>query len=165
MAENPRIRGESVEDKFASIEQFMKSISRQTAKRAVVYIPPVPIFIPWEGKVIVPFSGTITDLFVHAGEMRTARISFMLEVSYENSSTTIQFTFSKKAERLSMEIDVEAGTVLRVWSVEGEAVDVLIATAVRPALSEHRGKQYLLEEILALEKEESNALQNQEEER
>jgi hypothetical protein len=159
MAENPRIRGRVLAEKFESIEQFMKSISRQVVKRAVVYIPPVPLFIPWEGKVIVPFGGTMKDLFIHVGEMSTARITFMLEISSQDSAVTRQFTFSTRTARLGFEIDIEAGMVLRVWTVEGNALDVVLATAIYPSLADHKAKQYLLEEILAQERE-SNAIQD-----
>ena len=68
--EYPKIRGETQEEKNASIEHALRSIARRASKRAVVHIPPVPFVTYCDvvppngviGRVVVPFGGLIKGL-------------------------------------------------------------------------------------------------------
>jgi hypothetical protein len=156
--EHPKIRGDTHEEKFASIEQILKSLSRRLAQRGVVYIPPVPLFMSCDmvlpngviGKVIVPFSGTIRDIFIRAEEMHTKVVSIALRVTSSASESLVHFTLSKKSERLLLEMEIEAGSILQVILEDGSLAKALIATAIYPNMDSHQ-VALQLEEILEKE--------------
>jgi hypothetical protein len=162
MADNPKIRGKTQEEKNASIEHALRSLTRRVMKRATVYIPPVPIFMHCDvvpennvmAEVLLPFTGTLSDMFVRIGEKKTTRVGIALSVISATGEATQHFVMEKQVERFELNWEVYAGSTLELVLEEGQLSHVLIATAIYPTLEDHKAKQYLLEEILAQEKEE-----------
>jgi hypothetical protein len=168
--EHPKIRGDTHEEKFASIEQILKSLSRKLSSRGVIYVPPVPLFMHCDlmlpnsviGKVIVPFSGTIRDIFIRAEEIHTKVVNIGLKVIGNNTEAMVHFTISKKSERLLVEMQVEAGSVLQLILEEGSLADALVTTAIYPYIDSHQ-VVLQLQEILG--KENGDAIQTEEKQR
>lgn len=162
--EHPIIRGLTQADKNASIQQILRSISRKIARRATVYIPPVPLFINCStvgddkviGKVIIPFSGTLRNLFVRIGEMRTHVVRVSMTLASEVAETKVNFALSSKSEKVLVEMEVDAGTMIQLTLEEGEFSDGMFATAIFPEMDAHKAEMLLL-------KEEENAIQETEE--
>lgn len=153
--EYPKIRGKTQAEKNASIEHALRSIARRATKRAVVYVPPVPLLFHKEGvaegntlgRILLPFSGTLKDLYVRVGELNTRTATLSLEIGTDIAKTQMHFTLSSRAQRLEVELEVDAGTLLQLALVEGSLTDCLIATAIYPNLSEHESRSLLLEGI------------------
>jgi hypothetical protein len=168
MPEHPMIRGRTQKEKNDSIQQILKSLTRRVVKRATVYIPPVPLFMSCEvigdnnliGKVLVPFSGTIKDLFFRIGEMHTSIVKVSLtmvsDVEGRVLETKVYTTIPHYSFQWSLSMEVVAGTLLQLYVEEGSCADVLVATAVYPDIDAHKAQEYLLEEILKQEKEEAS---------
>lgn len=165
VADNPRIRGDTPDEKFSSIQQILRSLSRRLVKRAVVYIPPVPILMGCGivghnnivGRTVVPFQGTLRDIFVRVGVLHTKQVKLSLTLTSDTAETKFDFVIAKQFERIAFERDIVAGTSIQLALEEGSLEDALIATAVYPHIDEHQGQKFLLEAILAQEKEEDQA--------
>lgn len=163
--EHPIIRGLTQADKNASIQQILRSITRRIARRATVYIPPVPLFINCStvgedkviGKIIIPFGGTLKNLFVRIGEMFTSRVVISMILNSEVAETKVNFTISNKAEKVLVEMEVDAGTMIQLILEEGSFSDGMFATAIFPEMDAHKAEMLLL-------KEEENAIQETEKE-
>ena len=162
--EHPNIRGHTTNEKFASVEATLKSLFRRVAKKATVYIPPVPFFINMEvmpasstiGKLIVPFNGTLKDVFIRVGELSSRAYIIRLEIVTDAATTKMTFEINKKSQRLEVGMDIDAGTLLILTLEEGDISDIIIAAAVVPRLDEHVAKQLLIEGT-------ENAIQEKEE--
>jgi hypothetical protein len=174
------IRGKNQAERNASIEHALRSIARKATKRATVYIPPIPLSSYCGtigedkiiGRMMVPFSGTIRDVYLRIGEMNKEESKVSLSIISDVAETKLQFTVTKKMQKLDVEMPISAGTALIVALEEGDISDILVGIAIYINLETTRAKQYLLEEILGQEKEEEeekeeeqeDALQNHEEE-
>ena len=145
MPVHPFIRGKTQQEKNESIEQLLKSISRRAVKRAVVYIPPVPLLTQCSegviGNILIPFKGTLRDIFLRGPKV----IKVVLTIITDATRTIMEID----SNHVVLMMEVDAGTLLQF---EGEAI---IATAVYPEIEEHKAKQFLLEEILSQEEKEN----------
>jgi hypothetical protein len=172
MAAYPMVRGKNQTEKNASIEHILKSLHRRAVKRATVYIPPVPLFMHCEvvgetniiDEILLPFSGTLKDLFIRIGDMNTVSARIALSVISATGETTQHFVLSKPMERITLEMEVFAGSTLELVLEEGQIGRILVALALYPVIEDHRAKQYLLDEILK-EEEPNIAIQDQEDEK
>lgn len=162
------IRGRTQVERNASIEHALKSLSRRAVKRAAVHIPPIPFFTYCSaigedkviGRMMVPFSGTMKDLYVRIGVMATKEAKVALFIDSDVAETTMHFELSKRVQKLEVEMPISAGTALTMMLEEGDLKEILIGTAIYVDVTTTKAKEVMLEEILKQVDEEENALQN-----
>ncbi len=163
--ERKLIQGETVEQKLESLEAILQSFRRRLSTKVIGYTTPIPVLasrdiIGADGIVarrLIPFNGSLSDAYIHIGEMAAKEIIVTATLSTDIASSSVRVAINKPFQSFTLNFSITAGSLLTVSVNDPAGIkDVDIGFLVYPELNSSVNKEtFLLEEILRLEVEEN----------
>ena len=147
------IKGNTTEEKFASINKIFQYVFPRLHKRIISAIPPIPVFIDKENitdesltiKKIIPISGTVNKVaLLLIGTTKAIK----LKVSVENDSGDKSFIFNvgMGVSTLDTNFDINSGDILTVSIDDSSLItDFYASFALNSPLKHIRKESILLE--------------------
>ena len=135
------IKGDTVDQKFHSIERILQSFQRRLSKTLVGMIPPIPVFggrevIGSDGvvfRVVLPAKGTITKAYLTIKDYKIAK------------EVTFNFTLARKAHGSFSEFSTRLHYASHDPNIQVEAGDFLTLTVKPPENVENVWVSFLYE--------------------
>lgn len=127
MGRKPLIRGNTADEKFASVEKILHSFRRKLGTKIVGVIPPAPMFSyveqPTKDGVIMscvfPTSGKITKGAMAVGKYNHNKaVEFICEVSGKHGGANMKFETRKPVSLVDANLSVKPGDLLTVRVAE-----------------------------------------------
>lgn len=156
------IQGETIDEKFASLEVILSRFQRRLGNKVVGVMPPMPILhhqdLPRKDGTlfsgICPVDGTVKKICFKIGYYTydTKDCEISLTIEGENLQTTLKRSIKKTIEVLVFDQPVFSGNVLNIQVLPADAVrDVLIGVLILPTMQQMVNQKHLLEAVLELE--------------
>jgi hypothetical protein len=158
------IHGETIEDKFTSLELVLCSFQRRLSTKVIGLLPPVVIMhrqlMPDAGgtffKGVLPLHGNIVRLCLNVG--LASKLGSPCHIHHYNGNveTIANKPIAKHTEIYTLDMSVQPGDVIELSTdVSAELHDIMFGLLLVPAVvGQMRQEHFLLDQLLQLEAKE-----------
>jgi hypothetical protein len=151
------VKGDTVDQKFLSIERTLHSFQRRLRKTLVGLLPPIPVFggrevIGSDGvvfRVVLPAKGTITKAYIVIKDYKVAKeVKFNFTLARTAHGSFSEFTTRRHYVSHDVNMQVEAGDFLTLTVDPPENVEnVWVSFLYEIGLKDLKIEKFLIDEL------------------